>query len=317
MSEALVTVPRAEALEDSDVGRVARAQVVGVDHDQPGAAVIAQSLGDGGLRARRPGQPRSIPPSRTSASCARASVAMPAWNSSMSCRQDRVARERIRTARSPALRGAVDRHRRHRDAPRHLHDRKQAVEAVELRQRHGHTDDRQGGHRRQHARQVGRPAGPGDQDPQAAAGRLLAVGQHLARGAVSRRHPHLVGDLEALEHLCRTLHHGQVRRAAHDDSDEGRADHRRWRGSPSRLQGHSGGQCQLGRRASAVPRAAAGAPGPGSHRIRRRPRTRSRGPVCVRVGPACHRGGRARRRSPRRGGQAAPRDPHRRDRRTR
>ena len=43
----------------------------------------------------------------------------------------------------PGVAGAADRHRRHRDAGRHLHDRQQRVHPVEVLQRHRHPDDRQ------------------------------------------------------------------------------------------------------------------------------------------------------------------------------
>ena len=74
----------------------------------------------------------------------------------------------------------------------------------------------------QHPGQVGGAARTGDQHPQAPGRRLLAEGDHVARGAVGRDHPHLVRHAEALEHLDGPLHHGQVRRAAHDDRHDRR-----------------------------------------------------------------------------------------------
>ena len=66
--------------------------------------------------------------------------------------------------------GVADRDRRDRDAARHLHDRQQRVEPVELRERHRHADHRQRRHRRGHARQVRGAAGARDDHPQAAVG---------------------------------------------------------------------------------------------------------------------------------------------------
>ena len=51
--------------------------------------------------------------------------------------------------------GVADRDRRDRDAARHLHDREQRVEAVELAERHRDADHRQRRHRRRHARAGG------------------------------------------------------------------------------------------------------------------------------------------------------------------
>ncbi len=84
------------------------------------------------------------------------------------------------------------------------------------------------------------------------------------------------------------LHHREVRRAAHHDRDEGSGTGRH-RPHPFRE-----------RRARRAP--GCRGPGrptrPGPARSRRRPRTRSRGPVCARAVPPCHRGGRARPRRP-------------------
>ena len=84
----------------------------------------------------------------------------------------------------PGVAAAADAHRRHRHAGRHLHDRQQAVQPVEPVQRPGHADDRQRRRRGDHAGQVGRSPGAGDDHPQAAAGRGLGVVEHPARRPV-------------------------------------------------------------------------------------------------------------------------------------
>ena len=61
--------------------------------------------------------------------------------------------------------------------------------------------------------QVGGAAGPGDEHPETPTGSLLPEGEHVARRAVRRDDAYLVGDAEALEHLDRPLHDGQVRRS--------------------------------------------------------------------------------------------------------
>ena len=50
----------------------------------------------------------------------------------------------------------------------------------------------------------------------------VAEGEHVVGRAVGRDDAHLVGHAEALEHVDRALHHGQVGRAAHDDGDQRR-----------------------------------------------------------------------------------------------
>ena len=81
---------------------------------------------------------------------------------------------------------------------------------------HRHADHRQGGERGNHARQVGRPAGPGDDHLQAAAGGGAGEVHHLEGGAVGREHPHLNGHPEALQQRHGRLHRGQIGIAAHD-----------------------------------------------------------------------------------------------------
>ena len=70
--------------------------------------------------------------------------------------------------------GVADRDGGHRDAGGHLHDREQRVHAVQVLQRHRDADHRQRRERGQHARQVGRSPGPGDDHLQAAGVRRRA-----------------------------------------------------------------------------------------------------------------------------------------------
>ena len=67
------------------------------------------------------------------------------------------------------------------------------------------------------------PPAPAITHAEAAAGCLLTEGEHVARRAVGGDDPHLVGDVETLEHLDRALHHREVRRAAHHDRHDRRA----------------------------------------------------------------------------------------------
>ena len=123
--------------------------------------------------------------------------------------------------------GTVDGHGRHRDALGHLDDGEEAVEAVELGEGHRDPDDRKGGHRGQHAGQVGGPSGSGDEHPEPAPGGLRPEGEHVAWRAVGGDDAHLVGHAELAEHVDRPLHDGQVGRAPHDDGDQrGRIAHR-------------------------------------------------------------------------------------------
>jgi hypothetical protein len=116
----------------------------------------------------------------------------------------------------PADGDGRDRHPR-----RHLHDGQQGIHAVEVLQRHGHPDDRERGDRRQHARQVGRSPGSGDDDAQTALLRAGAVPHHLLRHPVRRDDVDLAGDAELVEGSGRRLHDRPVRVRPHDDADHG------------------------------------------------------------------------------------------------
>ena len=184
--------PGGQAFEDADVGGVARAEVVGVDDDQLGVAVVAEALGQVRFShlAVRP------PPAR------RTRILGPGVGGDLLLErrhaggQVGVGLGQDAHGQQAGVAGAVDGHGGHRHALGHLHDGEEAVEAVELRERHRDPDDGQGGDRGQHAGQMGRPAGAGDDHPEPAPGRVLPEGQHVARRAVGRDDAHLVGHAE-------------------------------------------------------------------------------------------------------------------------
>ena len=126
----------------------------------------------------------------------------------------------MRTASSAGVLRVADGDGRDRDAGRHLHDREQRVEPVELLERHRHADHRERGHRCGHPGQVGRTACAGDDHPQPAVDGRDRVFHHPLGRAVGRDDAHLERDRELLEHVDRGLHHRQVGVAAHDDADE-------------------------------------------------------------------------------------------------
>ena len=117
--------------------------------------------------------------------------------------------------------GAIaDGHRGHGNARRHLHDRMQRIHTGERAGLHRHTNHRQRGEGGHHAGQVSGTAGAGDDHLEAAAGGLLGEGHHLQWSAVGREHPHLGNHPEALQHLHRRLHGGQIGVAAHHHGHE-------------------------------------------------------------------------------------------------
>src|SRR4051794_36568020 len=135
-----------------------------------------------------------------------------------------------------------------RDAGRHLHDRQHRVEASERAEaaRQRDPDDRQVGVRGGDAGQRGGQPGAGDDHPQAAHPRVLAVlGDGV--GVAMRRHDADLGaDAPLLEDLGRLLHLLHVGLRAHDDPDARRVDVelvelrlrvglRQWRGRGGRL----------------------------------------------------------------------------------
>ncbi len=79
--------------------------------------------------------------------------------------------------------GIADRHRRDRNAGRHLHDREQRVEPVERLPAHRHADDGEQCLRGSHPRQVGSAARAGDDYAQTAPGRALRVAVQQIRAS--------------------------------------------------------------------------------------------------------------------------------------
>eukprot|EP00584_Thalassiosira_punctigera_P009430 CAMPEP_0172544546 /NCGR_PEP_ID=MMETSP1067-20121228/14678_1 /TAXON_ID=265564 ORGANISM="Thalassiosira punctigera, Strain Tpunct2005C2" /NCGR_SAMPLE_ID=MMETSP1067 /ASSEMBLY_ACC=CAM_ASM_000444 /LENGTH=372 /DNA_ID=CAMNT_0013331125 /DNA_START=23 /DNA_END=1137 /DNA_ORIENTATION=- len=125
------------------------------------------------------------------------------------------------------VRRVPDRDGRHRHAPRHLHYAQQRVLPVERGGLDRDPDHGEGGHGRDHAREVGRAARPGDHGLQAPSGRRAGVRHELLRRSVRADDVHLVGDPELLQDFDRVVHRGQVGLGAHDDA------HQRTRADPS------------------------------------------------------------------------------------
>lgn len=105
------------------------------------------------------------------------------------------------------------------DAGGHLDDRQQAVLAAQRPGLHRNTEDRQGGHRGDHARQVRGAAGPGDDDLEALGlGALGEFDQPVGR-PVGGNDTVVVGNFERIERFGGVLHGRPVGLAAHDDGD--------------------------------------------------------------------------------------------------
>lgn len=92
-----------------------------------------------------------------------------------------------------------DRHRCHGDASRHLDDRQQGVQSAKVFGGNGNADDGKRGLSRQHARQVRRPSGPGDDHLQTARPCLFGIGKEAIRRTMRRDHQQFVGDAELVQ----------------------------------------------------------------------------------------------------------------------
>ena len=103
----------------------------------------------------------------------------------------RRSRPRMRTASSPALRALPTATVATGTPGRHLHDREQGVHPVEVLERHGNPDHGQRGDRGEHAGQVGRSPGAGDEHGEPAVGRRRdrRRASRRASGGPRRRRP--------------------------------------------------------------------------------------------------------------------------------
>ena len=118
----------------------------------------------------------------------------------------------------PRVAGVADRHGCDRYARRHLHDREQRVHAVEVLEGDRHSDDGKRCDGSEHAGQVGRSPGAGDDDLDPARVSVAPVGQHLVGHSVRRDHVGFVRDPELLQRRGSSLHGRPVRIGAHHDA---------------------------------------------------------------------------------------------------
>ena len=140
-----------------------------------------------GTRSRACARPRRATALPFSWAVARSS----AWKSTIRCRRSASDAREDADGEQAGVAGVADRDRGDRDAGRHLHDREQRVHAVEVLERHRDADHRQRRDRGEHAGQVGRSAGAGD-DHRAARGRRRPGRRRASRrasGARRRRRP--------------------------------------------------------------------------------------------------------------------------------
>ncbi len=144
-----------------------------------------------------------------------------AWNSSMRARSASSAAARMRTASRPALRALPTATVATGMPGRHLHDREQRVEPVEVLERDRDADHRQRGHRRGHPGQVRPRRRRPRRSPAARAPAAVRAYSYIACGrAVRRDDAHLARHVELGERVDRALHHGEIGVAAHDHADD-------------------------------------------------------------------------------------------------
>ena len=130
---------------------------------------------------------------------------------------------RIAAASSPAFfrPRRTDRQRPYGNAARHLHDRQQAIHAAQRLRLHRHAQHRQVGQRRDHARQVRRATGTGDDHPDAAPRRPLGIVDQPVRGAVRRDDLGLMRHAQRAQRVGGMAHRLPIGGRTHDDADEG------------------------------------------------------------------------------------------------
>ena len=115
--------------------------------------------------------------------------------------------------------GAADGQRADGNAGRHLHDRQQRVLALQRRALDRHAEHGQRGHRGGHARQVGGPAGAGDDHLQAAALGGRGVAHHALGRSMGGDDARLVRHAQRRQGLGGVAHGRPVGLAPHDHAD--------------------------------------------------------------------------------------------------
>ena len=115
--------------------------------------------------------------------------------------------------------GFADREGADGNAAGHLHDREQRIEPRQRPALHRHTEDWQHRLRSDHARQVSRSAGAGDDHGQPSLFGARGVFAHPLRRAMGGDHAALVRHAELGEQIGGMAHCLPVRLAAHDDAD--------------------------------------------------------------------------------------------------
>ncbi len=117
--------------------------------------------------------------------------------------------------------GLPDRERRDRDAGRHLDDREQGIESLEVPAGHRHAEHRERRLGGEHAGKMGGAAGTGDDAAESSPGCLRGITEEEIGRAVGGNHSSLVRHAELLEPATGVLHGLPVGIAAHDDANEG------------------------------------------------------------------------------------------------
>lgn len=119
--------------------------------------------------------------------------------------------------------GIIDRNSSNRHTPRHLHNTKQAIHAIQRAPLHRNTDDRQRCASCDHAGEMSGSTGGGDDDFEASRDGGLGEGGHAVRGTVCGGDGYVVGDVEGGEEGEAGFKDGEVGVRAHCYGDEGLA----------------------------------------------------------------------------------------------
>src|SRR5262245_14352519 len=117
--------------------------------------------------------------------------------------------------------GPANGQRPHGDTGGHLHDGEQRIHALEGLTLDGDAEDWDKRLCRRHPRQVGRPAGPGNDDFKTAPLSLAGVFAQPVRGAMRRDDAALMRNGKLLEHVGRMTQRFPVGLAPHDDPHQG------------------------------------------------------------------------------------------------